>query len=207
MKNSTSKARLTLGSMAAVAFMVTAGAAIAANAEGSTTSASNTKPVQSAQVIPDVTIFEGTQQPADTLPDYLTRLQEDAAINLGSTRLLGENSTGSVWAALDTTNQVCVIVSIAAEPGVGSASCTSADRFNAQGLSVMTGTLTTAVEAYLLPDAGVPSSPSVASVEGSHSANLILGDPSVNDEATASRSSDRTAFPVVLLPNNIGADQ
>ncbi|CAD6015939.1 hypothetical protein [Agreia sp. COWG] len=202
------KSPFVLGSVFAVALTVVLGTAVAANAANTPAAPPVPTDQAPAQEALDIALFDAPQQEADRLPGDLSDLQANAALDPESVRLVGQNATGSVWVALDASKEVCIVASIAAESGVGSASCVDAAKFNEQGLSLMVNAPTSAVEAYLLPDSGVATAPSIASLEGSQSANLIIGDPTINDASFSSRSSNASeTFPLVLLSNTLGADE
>jgi hypothetical protein len=193
------------GAVLATAALLGAGATVAANAATNENDSVTVAPAVSDTPI-DLSLLSTDQLPADILPDAMSQAQQDGNIDPTSTHLLGENSTGTVWVALDNTGQVCVIVSVAQIEGLGSVSCSTPDQFNTQGISVITGSPDVAVEAYLVPDVAVDKTPAITALEGSASPNLVLGDPSVDDESSASRGSAGDSFPVVLLSNTIGVE-
>lgn len=189
------------GAVLATAALIGAGATVAANA-ATIESKGVELPLAVSHTPIDLSVLTAAQSPVDTLPAGMEQAQQDGNINPATTHLLGENSTGTVWVALDYTGQVCLIVSVAQIEGLGSVSCSTPDQFNSQGISVMTGSPDTSVEAYLVPDVAVDERPVITTLDGSSSPNLILGDPAVDDESSANRGSGGS-FPVVVLSNTL----
>lgn len=124
----------------------------------------------------DLEILSAAQTSEDRLPgDFLDAPGFPETIREDTARRVGSSSVYSAWAALDESDNLCLIVHTEDEYGVYGSSCSSREIFESRAIVTRVLTPGSSVDVYLLPDAAVRSGP-----------GLIVFDPtSSNDQEAA----------------------
>lgn len=113
--------------------IVLAGLPLAAIAIGASPSMAET-----ITTLDTATLVPALSQPQSSADAAVAHtLPEQAAADQSTVRVLAQNKTGKYAVALDKTGQqICVIIQLTNEPGVGGSSCATKQQFAQSGVSV-----------------------------------------------------------------------
>lgn len=149
-----------------------------------------------AESRPSLAAFERQQVPEDRIgsPDY-------PEIDHRTTRLLGEDDGATLFAALDSRGEVCLLARLRSDEEIWAKSCGTLERFESSGIGLRVESLEAASETYLVPDDVV-----LGALEGSaftrRGENLVSKDPfrRVSSSDTMLREHDVRGGTFALTP-------
>lgn len=194
---------------AAAAVVILGGTSAATAKEDSATRTVHVDEVVRADANYDLQVITAPPTAADHLPANVPPATlGNGGLRAESVRIVSANATANTYVALNTKNQLCLVVYIPGPDWTSGSTCTTPELFAQGGLGLRIGNTSDAYETYLVPDSVAAKSSLVAKVKGltvggpavkTSSTNLIVVDPELSSASRRNLSTISNEIPLSLL--------